>query len=158
MKVTKEALRDKLKLFALAGFDSEVGWDYAIPQKWADQLRDMGIEDISSHFVTDCTRLLYKLHHTGEAFAAILESRSRTNHDTLRGLMDADDTETFMELIHEFQEVWEEIDAGLLNVNLLAVIFNRAYQAGWDANQKALAPLINGKPGESQSVGTADPS
>lgn len=131
MKVTKEALEDKLKLFALAGFDTEYGWDTAIPQKFADQLRDMGVEDISSHWVTDCTRLLYKLHHTGEAFAAILRSRSDTNHDALRGLMDAPDTATFMEMINTYRELWDEIDAGFLNVSLLAVVFNHAFNEGY---------------------------
>lgn len=135
--ITYGQLRDKVKVFETAGVDTKA-FDYAIPQQWADDLRAMGLDN-PSLFVADCSGTLPVLRTIGEAILTILNQRSEHNKDVLCGLMEAAESP---ECSVGDRDIWNivrnsagnvvfnEADAGLLDLNMLAALLAEAYGRG----------------------------
>ena len=133
-------LHDKLTVFKLSG-ESTRGWDYAIPQPWADELCKMGIENVCQWFVADCSgpSAFPKLHHVGEAIYAILKARSAENSAVTASLFDAsykdDATRADKDLYsvladYAGNQVFNEADAGFVDMEMLVNIATEAYARG----------------------------
>jgi hypothetical protein len=116
--------QDKVKLFEAAGCDTKA-YDYAIPQQWADTMRGFGIEDVCSFFAADCSRILPVLRHTGQAWAIILDKRAKANHDIVMEIVSVHGAKhPFILFLMEHREIYDEIEAGLCDVNHIMEAFN----------------------------------
>lgn len=122
-------LYDKLKVFELAGENSDKGWDYAIPQSCFDALMKMGIAEPGRWFVADCTGMFPKLRHIGEAVFTILHARSEANKEIFYALHGDG---IVMSIIRDYagNSVCNEVDAGLVDLNMVIGLITEAYSQG----------------------------
>lgn len=146
MKITRFITDDKLTLLSLAGIAPEgaPGWDYAIPQPWADDLQRMGLQDVCHWFVADCSGPMAfpVLHHTGEAWAAILNHRSKAYSDCVFHMGQCEQEHPFYQFIvsDAAEEMRAEADVGLNNLSHLAAAFEAGYKAAWKEVKETCLP------------------
>lgn len=142
MNIKHKQIFDKLEVFELAG-DSTRGYDYAIPQPWADELQRMGIENVSQWFVADCSgpSALPRLRHVGEAVYAILNARNKANEEIVHARCNEEFEERqkngphnnlVMDICRGFagNQVFNEVDAGFVDMNMVIGLITEAYARG----------------------------
>lgn len=127
-------LFDKLRVFQLAGEESQSGWDYAIPQSCFDELLKMGVEDAGRWFVMDCQSQPWRLRHIGEAVFTILHARSEANKEIMMALHG---DEIVSSIFRDFagNTVFNEADSGLVDLNMAIGIATEAYSRGLRAGR-----------------------
>lgn len=138
-------LYDKLRVFQLAGEDSDKGWDYAIPQGCFDELLKMGIEEPSRWFVADCTKGIFaRLRHIGEAVFTILHARSEANKEISLAIHG---DEIVSRVFHEFagNAIFNEADCGLLDLNLAIGLVAEAHSRGMKQAREKIVPYQFGE-------------
>jgi hypothetical protein len=141
MKLSKHNIEDKLNAFVLAGIATSThNWDYAIPQYWFEELQRMGIQNPGQWFAADCHGGFAKLHHVGEAYAAILNHRSQANTEIFNGVFEAmwdhkasDEQKALCDFIINDDQVRDELESGFADLNLLS----RAFYSGMAAARKS---------------------
>lgn len=138
-------LFDKLRVFQLAGEESQSGWDYAIPQACFDELLKMGIQDAGRWFVMDCQSQPWRLRHIGEAVFTILHARSEANKEIF--LATIHNNEILARVLQSSvgEGVNSEADAGLIDLNVVIGIIAEAYSLGRKDMKDAWTESITSK-------------